>query len=1401
MDKGVMYHTCENSLATCLGLDDTSQIQINRRLDNGRSGAEVYLVDLPKSCRHTGLYFLKLDKRPLRSSNAETPFPCANIAASFQIDEYYCQITVPANFDIHDVKTWRSLNCGMDKLEKIFFQHLNASQVPRDFLGDVSVSPAEIIDRLLGYKLRQDKPLFAFLQNKFRRNPSSFSSYNFSGDVLPNAFAFAVDSRLWQGITLNNAKCPNHGDMHGENLMLSGCEGQHCLIDLESYTNQGWPFYDTAYFELAELLDKNILTPLGTWHDDIARLACKDFAGLDFAGSRMARHIYDVEEKWIQTVISVNFSQKTFLEDCRVLARVMVGLNFCGKRCISEAYREKAFLYASVFLRQMLSGNSAWQKNTVAWDCAPQNAGNHMEATRLAEWASNFDGSSAYILICGPGCCADAATGEALARIPWMLVVSFESNPDANKLFNAICQRTIPRKLYPGNRNANTMSDHANWLFAVGYSGEYVADNARDWNRRCYDYVATVIKDAVNDARLDAPLAIIDGNSMRDSPYLNDIIKICDRSGIEDIAFIADNNEAMDRIRTECDPEDTQHFSTRVEELASWCVNYMPDSAGSGIAIPCSQTPGILRLTDEQCASIQGNAVIICDALLDMEKDETDIFGFYYGQPVNWRAISAKAPVSREEINIYSDKIQSKEDDSPVRCINIIHKPGAGASIICRTLCWQFCHKFPTLEILQINSALGEGLRQIASLSGLPLLLLADGNFSASELDMLTGTLRMLHISATIIYTTRAYDKQSVNGFLGELTLLGELTSKDTRNFLTKYSAHLKGNAHYNPSEVERRLENLKMLSFNKTMSKLRLPFFYGMFAFEKDFESIDSYLDNVINNIGMNKEYLSLLKYVALVTNYASEIGIPVRAAAKIGGFDEERRQSLRKIMNHIYKNFGSLIINVRDCLRVAHPYLAQCIIDRFCTNDIEFSELSVEMLNDLVGVADGLPSSQIEDIAKCLFIDRNENNIEEKFSPIIIKINNFDCRKHIFETLIQLFPENAHFYHHFGRLLSYHAPEDISTALEYFDKAIELSPSDASCLHGRGNMYVRLIRKELENNYGIEEIYNRFHDLAEYAYNDFIRAMELVTSAKSAGHLSCKYPALSILELSAIILKALKDALRNSKYTEMFKLPVTPISKWAVEMQKRADAMEIEIANYHSNFFEDQFCVQMRSRLATLKFQTEMLESIINQIPHDISYKIAYLNSFTDNVPPSPLQLQNIIKWGEDIIRSGSAGPGLLWLWFKASLYGGSDFQRQRSIIESVFKKSENNIIAAFLLYAIYFAKFMGGDQIAAEPALRYKSIARDLANTQPERYSSRLFYAGNGELSLTKDKCVLVECRVKGEVEQRQSGTLYLSEDKRFSVFFVPSRWGMNIGQSFDKPLKCILGLSYGGLRAEN
>ncbi len=1392
MIKGSMYQACEIDIATHLSLAAPAQIQILDRMDNGRSGAEVYLVELPKGSPYSGVYFLKLDKRPMRKNTADVPFPCAPVVESFSLADYYCQITTPANFDARSAKTWRQLQCDLSRLEDIILKHLTVCQIPPHFLGDHSVSPNEIINRMLDGKLAEDRSLAIFLRKKFCRNPTSFSSYSFNGDVLPNPYLFAVSSDIWHGYPfINDAYCPNHGDMHGENLMLSGCTGEYCLIDLENYTDRGWPFYDTAYFELAELLNKNVLTPMGSWHDDIVNLAKGNFAWLDFAGSRMSRHIHDAETKWINQVVKENFSQKTLLNDARLLARVMVGLNFSGKREINEIIREKSFLYASIFLRSMFKENMEWQKAPVAWNSDPQDPNLIAEAKKLAAWAGNFDRLSRYILVCGPGCCDNVATGEMLARIPWSLVVSFEADPGSNKLFEAISQRTVLGKLYPRNARHSMELAQANWLFANGYIGEFVAANPADWNRRCYDYVSTTIKEAANDSRLDTPIAIIDVDTMKRTSFLEDIIKIFARAGIEDMALIS--TEPMD---TEDDILGYSYdgitcFNMGLNELASWCIDYMPDTIRTGFAVPCSVEPGMIMLTEEQCASIGGNAAIICDAMLDMEKDETDIYGFYYGRPVNWRTIAAQEPISRQEVETYAKEISARENECLVRRIDMVHQPGAGASIICRTLCWRFRHKMPTLEILHINNVLGEGLRQISSLSGLPLLLLADGNFTTSELDTLTGMLQILHIPAIIIHTMRTYDRQNAEKVLGPLTL------EDAHKFFTAYSGRLKDSS-YDASEKGRRIKSLRALSENADMALLRLPFFYGMFAFEEDFESIESYIANAIKNIGNNTNFLNLLKYVAILTVYTRNMGIPLRAAAKIGDFDKGKRQSTRSIMNHIYKLCGSLIINVQDGLRISHPYLAQCIIEAVSKTAWDFTQICLDMLDDLDKAADSLPSTQVEEIAKCLFIDRNEKDEEARFSPLITNIDSFDCQKQIFEALIQHFPENAHFHHHYGRLLSYHDPEDID-ASEYFDKAVELAPEDALCLHGRGNMYLRRIKQKLKINYGLDEIYNRFHNLAEYAYNDFKKALDLASRANPSDRLDYKYPALSILDLTTVILGALKRAAGNDKFHELFTLPVSPVAKWAVEMQRQANLMEMEITDYHNNFYNDQFCTQMRSRLAQLKFTSVELESIIIQRPHDISSKAAYLNSFDLDFPPSQDQLSNVIKWGVDVIREGQAGPGLLWRWFKAGLLTNYGLDRQQELIEAVFDPNKN-IMAAFLLYAIYFAKFMGGEESCASPALKYMSTARGLANYHPARYSSKLFYTGKGQLSAVKNNGITVECRVKGEVTQRQNGTLYIKTDNRFQVFFVPHHWGMNIGQSFDRCLNCILGLSFSGLRAE-
>ena len=123
---------------------------------------------------------------------------------------------------------------------------------------------------------------------------------------------------------------------------------QYAIIDWALAREDGMMFFDTEYFELSLLLQTFKEPPLKQWKEYVEYICDNQWEKLDFYDSSLIKIIHDVEDSWIEQVKSVQFSHIDKMKLGQYISRVIVGLNFAGKKMFWTAI-ENVPLYIVVF--------------------------------------------------------------------------------------------------------------------------------------------------------------------------------------------------------------------------------------------------------------------------------------------------------------------------------------------------------------------------------------------------------------------------------------------------------------------------------------------------------------------------------------------------------------------------------------------------------------------------------------------------------------------------------------------------------------------------------------------------------------------------------------------------------------------------------------------------------------------------------------------------------------------------------------------------------------------------------------------------------------------------------------------------------------------------------------------
>ena len=245
---------------------------ILREFSEGRSGAKVFVIDLPGCRTYTGDPFsgqaiLKLDRihrwskselteaqRHLRAQEMAPAFAAERFPRLLNYCEYDGRIAVlstVAGGSLNHFQTLLRLGSGQ---RKEVVGHAVAGMLAdwnRDYRRDPPHPPRNALSEWLGYRLvpEQGGRIPGFLEDS-GIDPDK-PAFSVDGRWMPNPCAFARRPELWPaGLKSVFVRGFSHGDFHGGNILANVQDPtvlDYFVIDLALFEESAYLFYDPAY--------------------------------------------------------------------------------------------------------------------------------------------------------------------------------------------------------------------------------------------------------------------------------------------------------------------------------------------------------------------------------------------------------------------------------------------------------------------------------------------------------------------------------------------------------------------------------------------------------------------------------------------------------------------------------------------------------------------------------------------------------------------------------------------------------------------------------------------------------------------------------------------------------------------------------------------------------------------------------------------------------------------------------------------------------------------------------------------------------------------------------------------------------------------------------------------------
>ncbi len=1444
---------------------ERSNIEITpiQKIGGGKSGAILYLVSisnvgtinikhliikLDRITSNQGAGQNEIDKHKLAWNLAYPDFASRHMArldselTPFQSEEsiliYYS--IAGESLQIYQPISGHNLQIRLETI----FSAINASLLEewnKTLKFEKQIHPQALLEKWLGEKIIiDDSRIEKFLKDVCNIDQNT-DGFIFQGHTLPNPLFFARNRKDWLGARpIDAAIGLLHGDLNTNNVLCAFARHSddligYYLIDFSMFEKEAFIFFDNLYLELSYLLDyANRITP-SQWIDLVEIIASGDIPDPKAVSTEMAGPCAVISSgrrsfsKWITSKFPD--LQDDLWGQFR-LAAIAAGLNFCNKKGLSNKEKFASLLYAAAHLRrycEVFKISTPKMAKEIIFNNEDQvNLGGEWEP--FLEACNGFSDERLYFLLVGPQEDPVGQEKKALGSVNWSLVLDFDPNTEVNGLYKGLKENIQSRRAL----HLRTSEDHlpinpiraTYWYAARGLIGREETllsdDSWLHWNRK-YSIPLQKLFTEVAKSSEERSITIV---ILWDHPnYIRKICELMDQvfGDRVDFIFATPVPESLQQIS---EIYNCKRFHLHINQVASGLRYLFGEThlEQDSFLIP-SADETVVSIKRADANWLQEEMTILHIGIgISEEEGQNPGRDFLCGNRISWFELNMHFDEEREKAKSLLGQVKDDLARRSTTHINLFHSPGAGGTTVAFRIAWDIHKEYPVIILHKISIETLGRFRLLSSLSEKPILAIVESaEISPDVLDSFFRQAIADHLSIVFLYTSRrigGVSESSRTQYLREL-----LDQDEALRFARAYS-----------NEVPKRKSMLEALARNETQTRLRVPFYFGLTAFEKDFIKLDTYVASRLVNLTDTER--RILVYLSIAYQYAQQslpsqllVSIVNKGSLKYSGFE-------RTLGQH---RFSLLANDGSGSWRPSHYLIATEIIEQILAGPAadkrvwkqNLATWAIELIDDCAdqrATPNSRSSELIIDLVRRLFVLRGDedvlNSVKQKldFSHLIQDIPDPSGQLAVLEKLVENFPDEPHFRAHFARFLS--SQGDHKKACEQAESAILSAKEDDVLRHIYG-MVLRQWAYELMKKVEIAQKKSK-----ELVIDDLHKIEQLVNSAETefteARQLGPdkEHPYVSHIQL---LIRTIEFGFTVSRKKEFQTFITDPISLKYQEMIDRAE-----------NLLEDVKLLTAGRRLSN---HVEWVENELTAFYGDYSLVLQRWSNFLDRggiyAPPvrrrmvraylarserswdnlEQCDIQKIAQLMEDNILEESNNEWNIRLWFQAAR------RLPDTTIELALDRLGNwskitgSLDAIYYRYVLTTLKAIDGSDSAKIEAERIMDECKQRARLNANR-SFSFDWLGNGqevnrlihfsrlgefdeETGFYENPQYLI--RIPGKIikaDRPEAGKIELTCG--LVAFFVPferRRPGVAkfVSKDVNRNVNFFLGFSYDGLRA--
>ena len=695
-----------------------------------------------------------------------------------------------------------------------------------------------------------------------------------------------------------------------------------------------------------------------------------------------------------------------------------------------------------------------------------------------------FDDRRAFICVIDENSQASEDDWSAFARVGWDLVVDFDVNTDQSGAYlksSEALGKIRSLKLTPLDGDLPVIGPGASlWVAAKGVASRPTTVRAtdwREWHRNNQAELRKAIESVARNTDVKATTIIVFGG---ESSFTRTVCEQVDDSFRDRVKFVfaaPDSNkysEIIDTFNGTFVPITFGDACRHIGEIRSF------NSETTSIEIP-KMEGGVAQIPPEQARWIEEEFDLVhLPIQISTEETQEEIRKFHQGNQISWYGLNAGVDIHRDAVDEIERRVRDGLASRSVRRIDLSHWPGAGGSTLGRRLAWNIHSSYPAVIARSVNPNSNlDRIRYLFDLSNQPVLVIVDSpSATTNDLDRLFHLVRGSNVWATILRVVRYYGDPQRNQPGPVLEAM--LSRHEAMALEERLSTHV--------PDRRAALRNLSGIEDRR----LRTPFNYGLTAFGRDFQGIESYVRSRLGRCSEHGHLVCLLS--SLVYHYGQQ-DISLQLFAAHLGMPQSKVIALSDVVDDFVED---LFVNTKKGLRPIHEIIAEEILRQLLGQEPDDENWRAGLADAAITLAEmcaeqaTVSGAKASEMLHTVILERHTEDYDADFSRLLKDIPSPEARERVLVRLIELFPYEPHFWAHLGRFRSL-VTKNHQLAHECHQTALKLAQDDPTLHHMAGMSLRSQLYDLLDTSRQDTELAENIRGLVEEAADRFATARQL--------------------------------------------------------------------------------------------------------------------------------------------------------------------------------------------------------------------------------------------------------------------------------------------------------------------